>query len=738
MEGPGLPQSIWRYKWLVGGLVVLGILIAFLLSAAQPTRYEGVVRIYLTAEEVAAGDTERTVMSHAQFVESPTVADRVIALTGNRLTRKEFEKRLKVEPAADANFITIRALDTTPENAAGLANAVDLAYRQILSEQRRAAANQTIAALEAVQARLASELAQIRQQRRTNDSPALEAEEQAKRREMEATANKIEETSADAAGSPPVLQDTAAVPDEPVQPKPLLAGAIGALVGLVIGVALAWLLAARRRVKREEPAESQAAVADDFKTSVEVTHDDGALSRTGGPPHHAASDNGAIALGIQESPEQVQQVAAADDNRVRESAAQAVDSLDEDPDLLYDLADWLQSQHQNFPQITAERLRDRLLFERVAVVLKADEGLELSGCVGWHADGVKPVARDDAGILNKLGGNGTRQIGPTERDELRNAGLLGDEAETVIVAPLEHEKAAFGVLLIGQDEPDSQASPRANGYLDAIGSFARSVAPDMHAWLLLRKLREQLASHGKAHEPSSGPTVPATVAAESGTVDSELRAEEAEAVTAESATAESDLPTSESESASCGVGTGESEAADWSRSRRLRRPRLRSPTCRLRSRRLRNRSRRWESGLRSPTCRRRVRASTAAESGAAESDLPLWSRRLRIGAESGLSPTMAGAAGVWGCGGRPAGVGDCGCPRLRRPGCGGRPADCGGWDCGGRPADHRVRAGGCEGWDCGGRPADDRVRAGGCMAHVPGVIGSPVHARGQPAWSVYQ
>ena len=74
-----------------------------------------------------------------------------------------------------------------------------------------------------------------------------------------------------------------------------LDGAIGALVGLVIGVALAWLLAAPAARKREEPAESQADVDDDFKTSVEVTHDDGALSRTGGPPHDAASDNGAIA-----------------------------------------------------------------------------------------------------------------------------------------------------------------------------------------------------------------------------------------------------------------------------------------------------------------------------------------------------------------------------------------------------------------------------------------------------------
>ena len=60
-EGPGLPQSMWRYKWLVGGLALLGILIAALLSAIQPTQYEGVVPIFVSAEEGSAGDPERTV-----------------------------------------------------------------------------------------------------------------------------------------------------------------------------------------------------------------------------------------------------------------------------------------------------------------------------------------------------------------------------------------------------------------------------------------------------------------------------------------------------------------------------------------------------------------------------------------------------------------------------------------------------------------------------------------------------
>ena len=503
-EGPSLPQSVWRYRWLVGGLVLLGILGAALFSATQPTLYEGVVRIFVTAEEGAAGEPERTVISHAQFIESRTVSDRVIALTGNRLTGKELEERLKVEPSPDGDFITIRARDTTSTNAAALADAVDLAYRQILSEQRQTAANQTIEALQGVQARLASELTRIRRQRRTDASPALQAEEQAKIRELEATANKIEETSSDAAGFPPGLQDKAAVPDEPVQPKPLLALAIGAVVGLVIGVALAWLLAARRRAKPgEDSAESQAHIDDGRHEPVEVGHDRVEHPRTEGATARAASGVGATASEIQDSAEQVR-VAEDQDERVTGAVGQTVNSLDKDPDLLYSLSEWLESQHQNYPQVTAERLRDRLLFERVAVLLKTDEGLDLAGCVGWQPNGVGSVGHRDPSILNMLRGSGARQVGSEERDELLN-GLLGDEIQTVIVAPLEHENVAFGMLLVGQEESDSQAPQQMNGSFDRLGSFARSVAPDLHAWLLLHKLREQLASYGKAQVQTTSP-----------------------------------------------------------------------------------------------------------------------------------------------------------------------------------------------------------------------------------------
>ena len=192
------------------------------------------------------------------------------------------------------------------------------------------------------------------------------------------------------------------------------------------------------------------------------------------------------------------------------SARQAVNSLGKDHDLLSSLAEWLESQHQNFPQITAERLRDRLLFDRVAVLLKTDDGLDLAGCVGWQPNGVGPVGRHDQSILAKLGGSGVRLIGPEDRRELMNAGLLGTDARTIVAAPLKHENVTFGILLVGQEEPGSEAPPQGNGRFDSIDSFARSVAPDLHAWLLLHRLREQLASRPNAQEQTTS-TIPAPV-----------------------------------------------------------------------------------------------------------------------------------------------------------------------------------------------------------------------------------
>ena len=335
-------------------------------------------------------------MTRAQFIQTPIVLDRAVALTENRLTRKELEKRLTVEPSADADFITIRALDTTPENAAGLADAVNLAYRQILGEQRQAAAKATIAAFEEVQGRLASELAQIQQQRRAGDSPALRAEEQAKKRQMQATANKIEGASA----------DTGRLLHRPCRTRPrcpmsrfslnrcgtALSGPLSAW-SLGLHSRGGWPRGARHgqlkspsnlkptltRTSRRPSRSSRISLSTRAGTGNRLTR-----HQTSKAPHR-----------IQESSEQIR-LAEVDHNRVTASVRQALNSLIKDHNLLYSLAEWLESQHRDFPQITAERLRDRLPFDQVAVLLKTDEGLDLAGYVGWRPDGVGPVEHYDS------------------------------------------------------------------------------------------------------------------------------------------------------------------------------------------------------------------------------------------------------------------------------------------------------------------------------------------------------
>ena len=93
-----------RYRWLVASIMLLAAVAAFVWSSTQPVLYQGVVRLYL-ATSGDQTDPGRIVRSQAEFISSPEVLDRTLVLDGKRMSRKELEKRLMVEPARDADVM---------------------------------------------------------------------------------------------------------------------------------------------------------------------------------------------------------------------------------------------------------------------------------------------------------------------------------------------------------------------------------------------------------------------------------------------------------------------------------------------------------------------------------------------------------------------------------------------------------------------------------------------------------
>jgi capsular polysaccharide biosynthesis protein len=242
-------ESLRRSKLLIVTAVLIGAIAAFAWSWTQPVRYAGVTRVIVaTGGETA--DPSLVVTRQASFLTSPTVLDRTVQLIGGRLTRKELEKRLTVEPARDANVITVRALDNTPERAATLADTVVRAYETVLAEQTTSAAREQSNAIRKRQALLKVQIAELKQQLQAQPgNPVLLVSIKAKNQELRRLAGQVEEATRSAAGATrrlETLRDTAT--DEPAQqPQPLRTVVIGGLLGLLFSLGYAAMVQPVRR-----------------------------------------------------------------------------------------------------------------------------------------------------------------------------------------------------------------------------------------------------------------------------------------------------------------------------------------------------------------------------------------------------------------------------------------------------------------------------------------------------------
>jgi uncharacterized protein involved in exopolysaccharide biosynthesis len=247
-----LLQSAWRYKGLIIAAVLVGALLGYGWASRQPAPYQGVSRVF---PEMGSASTSRPgeapqpvsdpagyVREQAALLSSPGVLQRAVKLSGSRISAERLGQRLEVDAARDANLITIRVVDSTAAGAARLTNAVAATYEAVSAQQVRGRAREVVSELQVVGSRLKARLAGIDAElaAKPNDG-RLRAQRDAVRNELVAIERQIAKIAA-ARFNGVVLWERAAVPDQPIPPRPAPPMVIGMLVGLLASGALAWWL----------------------------------------------------------------------------------------------------------------------------------------------------------------------------------------------------------------------------------------------------------------------------------------------------------------------------------------------------------------------------------------------------------------------------------------------------------------------------------------------------------------
>jgi uncharacterized protein involved in exopolysaccharide biosynthesis len=470
-EGPDLLQSAWRFKWLIAAVALSGALLGYGWAARQPTLYQGVSEVLLSGgvgpqlsggAVEAGGDPERFLQNQAVLITRTPVLERAARRIEGRATPAELAAGLSVEVEQDVDLITISVLDENPENAALFANAVALAYKDFVEGQP----GQQAAQLRSRRDLLEKELAGIQTQlAAAPGSGSL----QRRRDAMVETLNQIEKDLAAAVGrigGDLVRVERAVVPEQPALPATRRTTAVGLLLGVVAGIALAWWLNARRSAQvgrtvwqgsgptQALPGRSAGPGAPSGQLKAGVP---GAVRPAGGEVK--ARQNGGLRAST--VPRLMQRL------RGERPLAQAVpDATTPDNGEATTLTgllariDWaLTNQPLDFyseaiPQALAEEIPNDIPADLVAVLLDDGSGtneFRVLGGVGLAADEQDAVVDQDHAVLRQALWDGVTVFHDANELRADAADIPGsNSADAMIMLPLVQGTSWLGMILIGR------------------------------------------------------------------------------------------------------------------------------------------------------------------------------------------------------------------------------------------------------------------------------------------------
>jgi Mrp family chromosome partitioning ATPase/capsular polysaccharide biosynthesis protein len=264
VDRPGILASLLRYRTIVVAAILLGAVAGYGIAQLLPVRYEAQAMLILTdpggptvlggGASLSSGDRQVYLAKQVGIMTSKAALERAVRLLGSRRSLRDVRDELDVQPSADMASISIVATGAEPRSAAALANAVGTAYAQITAERAAQDARRAIASLEKMMDSLQASL---------DASPkSPDGRLTSRQQQLAGQINDLRQRQQDIATQVAVyasgveLFERAEPSPSPAQPKPKLAAALGALLGLLGSAGWAWWAAARdqRAERRGDPA----------------------------------------------------------------------------------------------------------------------------------------------------------------------------------------------------------------------------------------------------------------------------------------------------------------------------------------------------------------------------------------------------------------------------------------------------------------------------------------------------
>ncbi len=242
-------------KWTIVQAIVIVTVTALAISYLQPKTYQGVAQV-LVSEKGSGTDVfgstlgalstqpERALQTQVQLMQLRPIAESTIKRLDLQTTPAALLKRVTVTSVGQTNIVRISALDPDPKTAAQIANTLAEEY---VASARQAQRASLAAAADEVEKRLEQAKLEIlelgKKVASSSNASDLSAELQIATGTYTTLAEKYEQLkiSQQLETGPGRLVSPAVPDDEPVAPKPLRNVVIGLAVGLVFGLALAFL-----------------------------------------------------------------------------------------------------------------------------------------------------------------------------------------------------------------------------------------------------------------------------------------------------------------------------------------------------------------------------------------------------------------------------------------------------------------------------------------------------------------